>query len=150
MYVCMYVPCPASQLLFPALAITSVPCRRDIKFPSFFFQKQIPLTLAPVSRRLLRHQTAEPSIWTQRERSLFPAEPDFIYRRSAALLNLFGAALLPLQFYYPWQKKSFHSRCLCICANDPLGSFLQPWKLSERNHWGPGQKSDDWIANRNI
>lgn len=121
---CLYVPCPcASELLFPALALTSASCWRDIKFPSFFFQKQIPPTSAPVSRRLLRHQTAEPSIWTQRESSLFPAEPDFIYRRSAAFLDLFGAALLNSQFYYPWQKNPFTADVYGFVLMTPLAAF---------------------------
>lgn len=94
-YACMY-----------ALVLPSASCRRDIKFPSFFFQKQIPPSSASVSRGLLRHQTAEPSIWTQKEKSLFPEELNFIYRWSAASLDFFGVALLPSQFYYLWQKNS--------------------------------------------
>lgn len=125
--VCMYlVLLPLNHSFHLSLILAS--CRRGIRFLSFILMKQIPPASTSVSRRLISLQAAEPSIWTQRKRSLLLAKPNFICR-SASFLDIFGAALLPLQFYYIWQKNHhFHSRCLCICANDPLGSFLQPWK----------------------
>lgn len=61
-YICMYVPCPsASELLFPALALTSASCGRDIKFPSSSRSKSLPLQLQfpgdCSGTRLLNHQS---------------------------------------------------------------------------------------------
>lgn len=99
-------------------------CRRDISFLPFFFTKQIPPASAPVSGRLISHQAAEPSIWTQSKRSLLLAKPNFIYRRSASFLDIFGAALLPLQFYYIWQKTTtFTADVYVFVLMTPLAAF---------------------------